>query len=200
MAWPRKRDLEVAFTLASLLMLVWVSYYVRDQVRVPPGIWATVLVLSLSIVPVVENRGAMITGFALGVVDWQVYLAGTLLNIASIPLWARLLGKIPMPIKGIGRFGTKNYRMAATHQLPVLVAMPHNGVNMASVLYFFPKIFKRNVEEAYLPLSLGIILRGITSYLFLVGIVGFMSITDVLLVLVAWSALSYLARRLKMLG
>jgi hypothetical protein len=145
------------------------------------------LVILLSAVPLVENRGAMFLGFALGITDPLVYAAGALLNIISIPLWARIICILPLPLKPIGA--------KPLMHIPILVALPYNGVNMASVLYF-SRLFKASTGELFPYLSLGIILRGATTYLFLIGLLGFMSIYQVILILVIWFVASMAYQKL----
>ena len=143
------------------------------------------LVLLLSIVPLIENRGAMFVGFALGITNPFVYIAGTLLNIASIPFWERRIGALPFKFARI--------RAAPAKHIPILVALPYNGANMATVLYFFPRVFKSRMEEVRKYLAIGIVLRGAVTYLFLIGLLQFLDIWQVAGILVAWYLLSYLA-------
>ncbi|MCX6769211.1 MAG: hypothetical protein NT051_00845 [Candidatus Micrarchaeota archaeon] len=138
------------------------------------------LVILLSAVPIIENRGAMFIGFALGITDPVVYAAGTLLNIVSIPFWSAIIRKIPLPLKRI--------KAKPLAHLPILITLPYNGVNMASVLYF-ERAFSATLTEIFPYLSLGIIFRGIVTYLFLVGLLGFMSIYQAITILVLWFAL-----------
>jgi len=150
------------------------------------------LVVLLSAVPLIENRGAMFAGFALGITDPAVYALGTLANIAAVPLCARLMRRIPFPLP-IRHFGAK-----PLHHIPLLVALPYTGVNMASVLYFLPRLSSAKLQAVYLYLSAGIILRGMLTYLFFIGLLGFMNVTDVIAVLVLWYALYYLAGILRL--
>jgi uncharacterized membrane protein len=135
------------------------------------------LVILLSAIPLIENRGAMFIGFALGVTNPLVYALGTLLNILSIPLWARVIRKIPLPLSPI--------KAKPLRHIPLLVALPYNGVNMASVLYF-SRLFHASEKEIFPYLALGIVLRGATTYLFLIGLLAFLSIYQVILLLVIW--------------
>jgi len=146
------------------------------------------LILLLSMVPLVENRGAMFAGFALGITNPLVYIAGTLLNVASMPFWERHIGALPFKFVKI--------RAAPARHIPILVALPYNGVNMATVLYFFPRIFKSEMGEVRKCLAIGIVLRGAVTYLFLIGLLQFLDIWQVAGILVAWYLLSCLAGKL----
>jgi hypothetical protein len=146
------------------------------------------LVVLLSVVPLVENRGAMFVGFALGITSPYVYALSTIANIAAIPFWEKLIGKLPFPLRKV--------RASPAKHIPILVALPYNGVNMATVLYFFPKFFRASMDEVRIYLALGIALRGAVTYLFLVGLMQFLDIWQVAGILVAWYALTYLAGKL----
>ncbi|MCX8194836.1 MAG: hypothetical protein N3G22_01895 [Candidatus Micrarchaeota archaeon] len=153
--------------------------------------WAELAVVALSAVPLIENRGAMFFGFAAGVRDPLVYLAGTLANIASIPIWARIIHWLPFPFKEI--------EARPLRHVPLLVALPYTGINMGSVLYFFPRLFKLSWQEIFPYLAAGIILRGAATYLFFIGLLGFMNIFEVFMVLVGWYLLAYLAKEISRL-
>ena len=106
-----------------------------------------------------------------------------------MPFWEKWIGKLPFPLRKVN--------VSPAKHLPILVALPYNGVNMATVLYFFPKFFRSKMGEVRMFLALGIVLRGIVTYLFLVGLMQFLDIWQVAGILVARYALTYLAGKLK---
>jgi len=145
-------------------------------------------VVVLSAVPLVENRGAMFIGFALGITNPLIYMAGTAVNVLSMPLWSLIFRKIPLPIPSI--------KAKPLQDIPLLVALPYTGVNMGTVLCFFPKLFKAQESEIYPYLAAGILFRGALTYLFLIGLAAFMPPQMAIALLVLWYVVSRIAKRL----
>ncbi|MBD3210162.1 hypothetical protein GF318_02165 [Candidatus Micrarchaeota archaeon] len=134
-----------------------------------------ILVLLLSIVPFIENRGAMFVGFAIGVTNLPVYLIGTLLNILIVPFYLKFLPKfnflkIPTLDENTLRNGPTIFAL--------LIPGTANGIN-ALTSSTISRQLNFDFLHSFTFISGGIILRGAVTYLLLVGSLTFSDVLHI---------------------
>lgn len=128
------------------------------------------LVLLLSVIPTIENRGAMLLGFSLGITDPFVYVLGTILNIIATKAYFSLFKDfkrfVPEKInKAVGENLNKN----GPASFVLLIPSPMNGIN-AFTASIIANAFSFDMKKTFVFVTVGIILRGITTYAVLIGL------------------------------
>ena len=126
------------------------------------------LILLLSIIPFIENRGALFVGFALGITDPFIYILGTLLNILIVPVYLKYLDmcKYLVILKKLKLDGT----VIKHGPLSFLLLIPGtaNGMN-AFTSSLFASSLSFDKKSSFVFIGLGIFIRGLITFTLLAG-------------------------------
>lgn len=145
-------------------------------------------VFGISILPVIELRGAIPAGAAMGLPFWAVFLCAVIGNLLPVPFILIFIEKILRFMKEHNIFpklvhwleekaqkGAAKVENYALLGLSLLVAIPLPGTGawtgaLVAALFHMPK------RRAMLSISLGVLLAGVVMTLASYGVVGFLKI------------------------
>lgn len=145
-------------------------------------------VFGISILPVIELRGAIPAGAAMGLPFWAVFLCAVIGNLLPVPFILIFIEKILCFMKEHNIFpnlvhwleekaqkGAAKVENYALLGLSLFVAIPLPGTGawtgaLVAALFHMPK------RRAMLSISLGVLLAGVVMTLASYGVVGFLKI------------------------
>ncbi|MFH2100551.1 MAG: hypothetical protein ABII71_00485 [Candidatus Micrarchaeota archaeon] len=127
--------------------------------------YEVLLVLLLSVVPFIENRGALFVGFALGVTDPLIYALGTILNILMVPLYLFIFSKYRL----LRNFNVgKLLSTKGPVSFALLIPGTANGANALTCSLLSTNL-SFSFWASFAFISIGIVLRGLITFAILVG-------------------------------